>query len=386
MSTELKAAAEALKSDFEKFKEAHERELAEVKKQGTASAETKQELERLQDRLDAIEAEAKRARIAQAERQADDASAEEREQKAAFWKYARKGERGVSEAELKALSTDSDPDGGYAAPPTVSRNVIQKLIEMSDLRGLATVETISGSAWEEPAEGSQDFTSGWTAERGSRSETQTGQIRMIRIPVHEQYAAPRISQTMLDDASFAIEAWLSSRVATRLSVKEGTAFVSGNGVTQPQGINDSTLVTGVTCGSAGAITADGLMDVAYDLPEPYFRNATWLLKRVAIRNIRKLKTPGGDQQYIWQPGIAGSQPATILDRPYREMIDMPTPAAATSPIVFGDIRAGYKIVDRMGIRVLRDPYSAKPFVEFYTTKRVGGGIVLAEALRRGTLA
>lgn len=386
MSTELKQLAEGLKSDFEKFKETHAQELAEVKKHGAATAETKQQLERLQNQLDQVEAEAKRIqtqRILDREEKGSE-SAEERAHKAAFLKFARKGDAKLSEAEVKALSTDSDPDGGYVVAPTISRRVTEKLIELSDMRALATVEQISGSEWQEPAEGSTDFESGWVSERASRPETDTATLRMIRIPVHEQYAAPRISQTQLDDSVFDVEGWLTRRLALRFAVKEGTAFISGDGNGKPQGINDATLVTGVEIGTGGAITTNGFMDLFYGLPEAYARNGTFLLKRTTIRDLRKLKDSNG--QYLWQPALVAGQPAAILGQPYREMPDMPAVAASASCVVFGDIRAGYKVIDRIGYRTQRDPFTAKPFVEFYTTKRVGGGIVLAEALRRGTIA
>jgi HK97 family phage major capsid protein len=373
MSTQL---LNEMKSVFEQFKEKHSQLETEVKRYGEASQETKDVLDRLNDRLDELETKISRPTLGS---QVETAQAETEHEKA-FNAYLRKGERGLTADELKALSTDSDPDGGYMVPTQRANSIIEKLVEFSPIRMLANVVTITGNAYEVPAENDPTFEANWVSERGSRPETDTGTFRMERIPVHEIYAKPRATQTMLDDSAFNIEGWINNRVATRFSVLEAQAFLIGDGVGKPEGILTKNGIAEVVSGNASAITADSLIELYYSLPEFYVRNSTWLMKRSTIKEIRKLKTT--DNQYLWQPGLAGVAPATILDRPYVEAVDMPAIATNAYPVLFGDFRAAYTIVDRQGIRILRDPYSSKPYVEFYTTRRVGGQVVQADALRK----
>ncbi len=306
----------------------------------------------------------------------------------AYGKFLRKGEDSLSPEEAKALTVDQDPSGGYMVPATRSATIIKKLIEFSPMRELASIVTISvGDSYEEPVEGATDFDAGWIGERSARPETTSGKLLLEKVPVHELYANPFVSQKMLDDAAFDVEGWLADRVGMRFAVKEGAAFISGDGVGKPEGIINK-VTAGPNSGSSGAVTADGLISLAYDLPEFYAKNATFLMRRATVAAVRKLKDSAN--QYLWAAGFAGSlpnpSPATILGYPYREAIDMPVIAAAAKAIVFGDIRSAYRIVDRVDIRVLRDPYSNKPHVAFYTTKRVGGQVVLPEAARSQTLS
>jgi HK97 family phage major capsid protein len=263
----------------------------------------------------------------------------------------------------------------------VRAGIIEKLVEISPVRALASIETIGvGDSLDVPKEGSTNFDDGWVAERQDRPETATGTFALDQIPTHEQYAKPRATQKMLDDNTFDVEGWISRKVQERFAKREGTGFVSGNGVTQPEGLLTNADIAFVVSGDANLLTPNGIIDLYHDLPEPYANNATWLMKRGTVKAIRQFKDTTG--QYLWQPALADKTPSTILGQPYREAIDMPAVAANAFPIIFGDFKAGYAIVDRMGIRVLRDPYSAKPFVEFYTTRRVGGQVVLAEAFRK----
>lgn len=303
----------------------------------------------------------------------------------AFGGYIRKGKEGISAEQVKALTVDTDPQGGYAVPVQRANEIIMKLIQFSPVRELADVVTIStGDAYEQPAEGAQSFTAGWVAERASRTETTAAKIRMEKTPVHELEAYPFVSQKMLDDAAFNIEQWLTNRLADMFRVTEGVAFISGSGVGKPEGLLTNGDVTSVNTGDANLVTADGLIDIYHDLPEFYAKGATWLMKRQTVSAIRKLKDANG--QYLWVPGfsnnLAGNAPASILGQPYREAIDMPDVAASAYPVLFGDFKKAYRIVDRIDIRVLRDPYTNKPYVTFYTTKRLGGQVVLAEAMRK----
>ena len=351
--------------------------VEEVKALGEkAPQDLKNTVDALNARIDELETKGNRPGFA-AESKGDDFAPEAK----AFAQFMRKGADRLAPEQVKLLSADSDADGGYLMPVNQASNVLLKLIEFSPIRELANIVTISsGDTYEIPAEGSTDFTAGWVGERGSRAETTSGKLAYHKIIAHEMYANPFVTQKLLDDNAFNVDQWINDRVARRFGVTEGTAFVSGTGSNQPEGLLTAT-VTEVDSGSAAAVTAAGIIDLYHSLPEYYTRNSTFLAKRATIGSIRKLTDPGTGA-FLWQPGLTAGDPGSLLGRPYRECIDMPAEAANTYPVLFGDIRAAYTIVDRQGIRVVRDPYSNKPSVEFYTTKRVGGAVVLAEALRK----
>jgi HK97 family phage major capsid protein len=374
---ELKETIEKLNREFGEFKGVLEgRAAEEQRKFGETLGETKAKLDAINTRIDQLDVKVQRHQVTAPDRAEE--SQKDREYRAAFNKHFRKGEKGLSEIELKALATDSDPDGGYFLPRNVRAGIIEKLVEVSPVRELATIETIGvGDSLDVPKEGSTTFEDGWVSERQDRPETGTGQFALDQIPTFEQYAKPRATQKMLDDVAFDVEGWISRKVQQRFGKREGTAFVSGNGVTQPEGLLTNADIVAVNSGDANLLTPDGVISLYYELPEPYAVNATWLMRRGTVKSIRLFKDQ--NDQYLWQPAMSDKTPSTILGQPYREAIDMPAIAAGNFPIIFGDFKAGYVIVDRQGIRVLRDPYSAKPFVEFYTTRRVGGQVVLAEA-------
>jgi HK97 family phage major capsid protein len=375
---ELKETIEKLNREFGEFKGVLEgRAAEEQRKFGETLGETKAKLDAINTRLDQLDVKIQRHQVTALER--GEESQKDREYRAAFNKHFRKGEKGLSDIELKALATDSDPDGGYFMPRNVRAGIIEKLVEISPIRALATVETIGvGDSLDVPKEGSINFDDGWVAERQDRPETATGTFALDQIPTFEQYAKPRATQKMLDDVAFDVEGWISRKVQQRFGKREGTAFVSGNGVTQPEGLLTNADIVEVVSGNATLLTADGIINLFHELPEPYAVQATWVMRRKTVGDIRKFKDSQG--QYLWQPALGEKSPSTILGQTYREAIDMPLVGAGTYPILFGDFKSGYVIVDRQGIRVLRDPYSAKPFVEFYTTRRVGGQVVLAEAI------
>lgn len=367
-----------LRSTFEQFKTTDAELSAEIKKYGESTAETAAKLEKLNAAIDALETKANRPQILTPEAKADGNP----EQVKAFTQWLRRDEKGMTPDQVKLLSSSSDPDGGYLVPEQMSNQIVQKLIEFSPVRELASVITISqGDTINIPAEASSDFAAAWVGELDARPETISGKLRMVKIVAHEMYANPFATQTLLDDSAFNVEGWISDRVTMRFAVAEGAAFLSGNGVNRPEGIltNAAIIANQVNSGNANLITADGLIDLYHSLPEMYARHATFLMRRATLGAVRKLKDGSG--AYLWQPGLTAAAPATILGQPYREATDMPAVAAGTRPILFGDFRRAYQILDRQGIRVTRDPYNNKPNVEFYTTKRVGGAVVLPEAMR-----
>jgi len=317
------------------------------------------------------------------------------EYKAAFLRYIRKDDKVLSGDESKALSVGSDPDGGYVVYPDMSGRIVTRLFETSPVRSYASVQLISTDA----LEGIHDVdeaASGWVSETGARTETATPQLDVWRIPVHEQYAEPRATQKLLDDAAIDMEAWLAAKVADKLARTENTAFVSGNGIGKPRGFLDygdftaagvsqigavEQFDTGVNGGFAASPNAgDVFMDLVYGMKARYRANGVWAMNRTTLGAVRKLKD--GDNNFLWQPSFQAGEPATLAGYAVADFEDMPdyTTTGALA-IAFGDWAAGYQIVDRQGVRVLRDPYTAKPYVKLYTTKRVGGDVIDFDAIK-----
>lgn len=300
-------------------------------------------------------------------------------------------EKALTAMEEKSISMDGNENGGFLMPQAQQGDLIRKLIEWSPLEELADSTDIGlGDTWEVTREGDQDFVCNWTSERGTRSETQAGHVAKTVITAHEIYAKPLASQKSLDDPAFDVARWLVERLARRFRVKRGEAFITGDGAGKPEGITTNATAIGsgdygyVPMGHASTIdSGDGLWDVAFDLPEFYADRATWLWRRATSAIIRKLKD--GEDRYIWAPAFEGTPP-TVCDRPYREAIDMPAVAANAHAVALGAWADAYMVVRRQETRTLRDPYSSKPFVEFYTTMRVGGAVVLNEAYRLGKIA
>ena len=345
-------------------------------------------IDELTDQLKATQAQALRTNVTSIQKDSDPA-------REVLVKYLRRGdqrltaqERDVLEQHQKALSVDSDPDGGYLVTPQQSARIIEVVFETSPMRQIATVETISSDALEGLFDG-DEAAAAWVAERGSRAETNTPQLGQWRIPTHELYANPRATQKLLDDSAVDIEAWLSRKVADKFARTENLAFVLGTGVGQPRGI--VTYPDGTTRGTieripsldASTIAAEGIYNVIYGIKNAYRTGAVWVMNRATvgvIRTIRDESGGAGTGQFMWSPGF-GTQPATLAGYPIVEFEDMADISGGNIVAGFGNFRQAYTIVDRIGIRVLRDPYSAKPHVEFYTTKRVGGDVLNFEAIK-----
>lgn len=310
--------------------------------------------------------------------------------KSAFLNYMRKGDQILGADELKALSVGTDPDGGYVVNPDMSGRIVAKVFETSPLRAYASVQVISTDALEGLFD-LEESASGWVGETESRAETATPQLGKWRIPVHELYAKPKATQKLLDDAEIDMEAWLASKVAEKFARDEANAFVVGNGVGKPRGFldyADGTTLPGTIerfdSGVNGGFATDGsgadvLISALYGLKQPYRNNAVWAMNRSTTSAVRKIKDSDG--AYIWQAALSAGQPATLLGYPVASFEDMPALATGSLSVAVADWREAYQIVDRAGIRTLRDPYSAKPYVEFYTTKRVGGDVVNFEAIK-----
>ncbi|MGE0425418.1 MAG: phage major capsid protein [Reyranellaceae bacterium] len=303
--------------------------------------------------------------------------------------YIRRGDRVLSADEMKAMSVGSDPDGGYLVTPAMSPRILSIQYESSPLRELATVETISTDAIEYPID-DDELDAGWVGETESRPETGTPQVGVQRIPVHEVYAMPKATQKFLEDASIDVEGWLARKIGEKFGRTEATAFVSGNGIKKPRGFLSYPAGTSrgqieqIPSGAATTIKADGLINTMMAQKEFYASGSTWLMRRASIGAVMLLKD--GNGQYIWRPGLEAGRPSILLGYPVLEAADMPAVEASALAVAFGNWRAAYTIVDRLGISTLRDPYTAKPFVLFYTRKRVGGDVVNFEAIKLTKIA
>ena len=306
--------------------------------------------------------------------------------------YLRKGDRSLSELEVKTLSVGGDPDGGYVVHPDMSGRTIKKVYETSVMRAYAAVQTISTDSLEGMYD-NDEAGYGWVAEMGSRDETDTPQLGTWSIPVHEMYALPKATTKIIDDAAINIEAWLSEKISERFARAENEAFVIGDGVKKPRGFLDypngtdlTNSIERVLTGVNGDFAADPagfdfMMDMA-NLKAPYLSNANWFMNRTTRTEARKLKTSDG--AYLWQQSVAAGAPSTILGYSVAAaMEDMPAIATGSLSIAFGDMRSAYQIVDRLGIRVLRDPFTQKGKVLYFATKRTGGDLVNGEALKIG---
>ena len=312
-----------------------------------------------------------------------------------FVKYIRHGAgpflkaMGAPGLETKLLSVDRDPGGGYWVRPEISNRIVKFVFESSPVRQFATVETIGSDQLELMADESQ-IGFGWVAEQESRPETTTADIGKRVIHAHELYAEPRATQKLLDDAGFTVEGWLARKIGERFTRVEATAFVAGTGTGQPRGFTtypDGTSteqIEQIASGAANDVTFDGLINLIYSLKAPYQRNARFMAARLTLRNIRRLKD--GQGRYLWELNNQVGQPAMLLGFPVHQADDMPSVSAGNLAIAFGDFKTAYTIVDRKGIRTLRDPFTAKPFIKFYTTRRVGGDVVNFEAIKLQDIA
>lgn len=422
MTLDTRTAVYELGRTFEAFKESNDRRLKEIEQKGSADPLTEMKVNRINaDMQRAIDSanETKR-RMEQMEtalhRTPGQTAGNEwkemdlflrerkgridgdlgidgyRNYKNALQSYLRKNNAGGNLDEIKALSVGSDPDGGYTVTPDMTGRIAQLVRDTSPMRQVANVVTIGTDA----LEGINDLneaTSGWVGETESRSETTTPKIGEYRIPVHEQYAEPRATQKLLDDALFNVEEWLSGKIADRLARMENDAFVNGNGVKKPRGFltyaagtpsaSTFNVIEQIPTGAAGAFAGsnpgDALINLVYALKASYRENAVFMMKRSVLAEVRKLKDTAGN--YLWQPDFQQRQGGTLLGFNVVEAEDMPSIAANSLSIAFGDFNKGYQIVDRQGIRILRDSFTAKPYVKFYTTKRTGGDVVNLEAIK-----
>lgn len=317
-----------------------------------------------------------------------------RSYKSAFENMMRKDGKALTGDEQKALQVGVEADGGYLVPSDTSGRIVSRVFELSPIRSIANVQAISSDRLEGVAD-TGEASDGWVGETTARGDTNTPQIGKYEIVAHEQYAQPKATQKLLDDASVDVESWLSRKVADRFARREGAAFIVGAGVVSPKGFTmyptaataDSTrpwgtlehIKTGVNGDFAGSNPADILFDLEAAFKTAYLNNARFVTRRSVITKIRKFK--GSDNNYLWQPGLQAGKPSSLIGYPIVMAEDMPALAAGSLSLALGDFMEGYQIVDRLGVRVLRDPFTDKPYVKFYSIRRVGGGVLNFEAIK-----
>ncbi|WP_367715374.1 phage major capsid protein [Nitratireductor sp. GISD-1A_MAKvit] len=380
---------------FESFKEANDEKLKQLETR-SADVVTSEKVERISKALDEHK-QALDTLVLKKTRpvlgRGGATALQELERKQAFDAYMRSGdERDLRSLEEKAMSYGSAPDGGYLVPDETEAAIGARLAELSPIRSIASVRQVSSAVLKKPFAVSGPAV-GWVAETAARPETAAGTLDELQFPTAELYAMPAATAMLLDDAVVDLDQWIASEVETAFAEQEGAAFVNGDGVNKPKGflsypqLDDAGWSWGnvgynVT-GTSGALPAtepsDVLIDLVYALKAGYRQNANWVMNRKTQATLRKLKDADGN--YIWQPPATPGSRAMLMGFPLVEAEDMPDIGADTTPIAFGDFRRFYLVVDRAGVRVLRDPYSAKPYVLFYTTKRVGGGIQDFDAVK-----
>lgn len=408
---DVKNAIETQNRAFEEFKRTNDERLKQFAEKGVADptivaklAKIEQDLvdsQKITDAFAALEAKVNRLKLAGGGESTQE-SAELREYRQAVNRYIRKGDNmgavidlAGKVAEIKAMSVGSDPDGGVAVTPDTTGRVIKKLFETSPIRQHASMQTISTDALEGLRD-TDEATASWVAETGARTESTTPTLAKYRIPVHEQYSQPAATQSLLDDANINIEQWLADKVADKFARAENAAFVTGSGVGRPRGFASyATAATAdgsrswgtlehVATGTAGGFGtapngSDKLIDLVHKLNANYRTGAVFAMNKATLGATRQLKANG---EYIWLPSMLAGQPSTLLGYPVAEFEDMATFSTTDAlAIAFGNFALGYQIVDRVGIRTLRDPYTNKPYVRFYTTRRVGGDVVHFDALK-----
>lgn len=430
--SEVKKAIDDQHRAFEEFKTVNDRRLADIEKKGSSDPLDEATLERMnkgidelediksnvktstknilakQDelaaeykaRLDKIETVLKRPPSGGGDADQDERKSRLAEQRKIFAEFARKGVSGGMDQELyqrglelKVLSIGDNQQAGYLAQPEWVQELLKGVVLFSPMRTIARVRQTSRTSIHVPKR-TGTFAAVWVAEQATRSETTGLQYGLEEIPTHEMYALVDITEQMLEDSLFDLEAELDMEFTEQFAVLEGAAFITGNGAGRPEGVLDNTAVATTNSGSAATIAdangqANGLIDLQHAVATEYARNATWILNRATMGEVRKLKD--GNNNYIWAAGGGGAgiggavtgNPATILGDPFVEMPDMPNQAASAEPIAYGDFRRGYSIVDRVSMSVLRDPFTqaTSGAIRFIARRRVGGQVVIAEAMR-----
>ncbi len=392
---EIRGAMREFLTAFEAFKHANDERLDALEEKSREDVVLSEKIERINAAVTEQKAAVDRLALKSQKPQLGSATAqaEPDERKAAFQRYMRVGDAtAVAGLEAKSVNTGTGEEGGYLAPNEVERLITAAVKDISPIRQIASVREIGGNVFRKPVSNG-DTVAGWVAETTARTTTTAPTLTALDFPTMELYAMPAASQTLLDDAIVDIDQWLADEVQSEFAVQESAAFINGNGTTAPKGLltydiaadasKDPDELGYIATGVDGAFPAsnpsDKLLDLIYAPKQAYRANGRFLMNRSVVGALRKFKDSEGN--YLWQPNTEPGEPARLMGYPVSEAEDMDDIASDSHSIAFGDFRRGYLIVDRVGVRVLRDPYSSKPYVLFYTTKRVGGGVQDYDAIK-----
>ena len=372
---------------FEAFKDANDDRLDQIEKRMSADVVTTEKVERINKALDELILKSRRPALGA------DSHTEPTEHKRAFDTYVRKGEtNGLAAIESKAMSVGSNADGGYLVPTEVEAAIGRLLSKASPMRAIADVRQVSATLYKKPFN-TNGTLAGWIGEAAGRPQTGSATLSELQFPTMELYAMPAATQALLDDSIVNIDEWIAREVETVFAEQETDAFLNGDGITRPKGIlsytkvaqgswswgNTGYIASGVAGGFAASNPTDKIVDLIYATKAGYRQNAKFLVSRATQAQVRKFKDAQGN--YLWQPAATADGNAMLLNFPVVESEYMPDIATDAFAMGFGDFKRGYLIVDRVGVRILRDPYSTKPYVLFYTTKRVGGGMQDFDAIK-----
>ena len=388
---DVEQVAQELQAKFDAFKEKNDKRLEAVEQEkGKLAGEVETlngKLSELDELKSALEEELKQVKRPAGGPQSKAAS----EHKTAFIGFMRKGkDDGLRELERKALQVGVDEDGGYAVPEELDRTILNLLKDEVVMRQEATTITVGGANYKKLVN-LGGTASGWVGETDARPETDASKLGQIEPFMGEIYGNPQATQTMLDDAFFNVEDWINSELAIEFAEQEEIAFTSGDGTKKPKGFlayastldPDKTRAFGtlqhILSGAAAGVTADAIIKLVYTLRKVHRNGAKFMMNNNSLFAIRILKDSEGN--YLWRPGLELGQPSSLAGYGVAENEQMPDIAADAKAIAFGNFKRGYTIVDRIGTRILRDPYTKKPFVGFYTTKRTGGMLVDSQAIK-----
>jgi len=400
-NNEVKSAVETLGKTFESFKETNDERLKQIEAKGSSDPITENKLSKIEKDLDKV-ADMEKSMKAQAEYQkaSQDQMARletiisrpdfgkgspvESKQRQVFDKWMRKGKENLTPDEVKVLTVSNDNTAGYLAPPEYVREIIKGIVEFSPVRSVARVRTTGQRSVQVPKR-TGTFSAQWVAEQGTRSETTGYAVGLEEIPAHEVYALVDISEQELEDSVFNLEAEMNAEFVEQFAKAEGNAFISGDSIGKPQGLITN-AGNNITTAANDALAADDLIGAAHNIKSEYMRNASWMFNRSTLSAIRKLKD--GANQYLFQPGIyqmgVGS---SLLGHPIVEASDLADIADGTKPVLFGDFRRGYMIIDRVALSIMRDPFTqaSSGNVRYVARRRVGGQVILPEAITTITI-
>jgi len=393
---DVRSATDTLARAFEEYKSVNDQRLSDIERRGGSDVLTDEQLGRMDKSINKLQDDITSLKTSILRPTKANALPTDSAHKQAFLTYIAKGfDGGLATFESKALEVVNSAEGGFMVPPELSDRIVTRQFDTTPMRQIASVMTISTDAVEMLRDTAEPVAQ-WVSELGTRADTADNGIGRIRIPVHELYAQPKATQKLLDDATINVEEWLINKVASKFSRAENNAFVIGDGIGMPRGFTSYTATTeddntrawgtlqyvptGVAGGFASSNAADCLFDLMHKLRVGYHPGAVWVMPRAVADTIRKFKE-NSTQAYIWQPGLQLGTPATLLGFPVVLGEDMPSVVSGSFSVAFGNFKEGYTIVDRTGMRILRDPYTGAPFIKFRCTKRTGGDVVNFEAIK-----